>query len=123
MRRLQPSDVMPAVIIAAVVAMLVYANVRDIGESREMMAQRPRATRHSLVTSRDQLDQQIQTLTARVAGNPDDLPSAVQLADALLRQTRITGNTGLALQAESILRSALGQQSGNYEATRMLATV
>ena len=36
--------------------------------------------------------------------SPDDVGAAVALADALLRQTRVTGNAGLAVRAEQVLK-------------------
>ena len=46
-------------------------------------------------TSRDGLTSTITQMEARLAAKPDDASAAVMLADALLRQTRVTGNAGL----------------------------
>jgi predicted Zn-dependent protease len=47
----------------------------------------------------------------------------MMLADALLRQTRVTGNAGLAIEAEQALTRSLDGDVANYDANRMLATV
>jgi len=57
----------------------------------------------------------------RVAAAPDDASSAVVLADALLRQTRVSGNAGLAKDAERVLLAVLERDSERYDARRMLA--
>jgi tetratricopeptide (TPR) repeat protein len=74
-------------------------------------------------TSRDALMQTIATMRARVAKEPGDVRAAVQLADALLRQTRVTGNGGLANEAEQVLGVALARQPDSYDAHRMRAAV
>src|SRR6187401_149096 len=61
-------------------------------------------------TSRDALIQTITTMRARVAREPGDVRAAVQFADALIRQTRVTGNGGLANDAEHVLGVALARQ-------------
>ena len=45
------------------------------------------------------------------------------LADALLRQARVSGDAGLAVEAEHALSAVLKQEPLEYEARRMLATV
>lgn len=72
-------------------------------------------------TSRQDLERTIVTMRARVAASPADATAAVTLADALLRQTRVTGNAGLANEAERVLIAVLEDDSERYDARRMLA--
>src|SRR5215831_20294336 len=50
-------------------------------------------------TARADLDRTIAAMERRLAAAPADAAAAVALADALLRQTRVTGNAGLAGRA------------------------
>ena len=54
-------------------------------------ARRARRRRRARIST-----QRITEMEARLAAQPDDVRAAVLLADALLRQTRVTGNAGLA---------------------------
>jgi tetratricopeptide (TPR) repeat protein len=72
-------------------------------------------------TSRVDLEHTIATMRERVARRPDDAPAAVMLADALLRQTRVSGNAGLAGEAERVLLAVLKGDGDRYDARRMLA--
>jgi tetratricopeptide (TPR) repeat protein len=74
-----------------------------------------------LSTSRHDLERTIAAMRERVAAAPDDASSAVVLADALLRQTRVSGNAGLAKDAERVLLAVLERDSERYDARRMLA--
>jgi tetratricopeptide (TPR) repeat protein len=62
-------------------------------------------------------------MQARLTENGRDAAAAVQMADALLRLTRVTGNGGLARRAESALQTVLSSDSENYDVRRMLAAV
>jgi tetratricopeptide (TPR) repeat protein len=77
----------------------------------------------SASTSRADLDRTIASMEARVARNPADAPAAITLADGLLRQTRVTGNAGLAMRAEAALIAALKADPISYQLRRMLAAV
>jgi tetratricopeptide (TPR) repeat protein len=72
-------------------------------------------------TSRADLERTIATMRERVTKAPTDAPAAVTLADALLRQTRVSGNAGLAREAERILLAVMKHDSERYDARRMLA--
>jgi tetratricopeptide (TPR) repeat protein len=72
-------------------------------------------------TSRHDLARTIATTREKVAKAPNDAPSAVMLADALLRETRVSGNAGLAKEAERVLLDVLKHDSDRYDARRMLA--
>ena len=74
-------------------------------------------------TSRDGLTSTIAQMEARLTSKPDDASAAVMLVDALLRQTRVTGNAGLANRAELVLERVLSRDPGHFYARRMLAAV
>jgi tetratricopeptide (TPR) repeat protein len=72
-------------------------------------------------TSREDLERTIAAMRKQVATSPGDVAAAVTLADALLRQTRVSGNAGLALDAERVLVAVLEKEHDRYDARRMLA--
>ena len=74
-------------------------------------------------TSRDQLARTIELMNARLKANPRDSASAVTLADALMRQARVTGNAGLTSLAEAALDAVLAAKADDYPALRMRAAV
>lgn len=74
-----------------------------------------------LSTSRADLERTIASMRDRVAAAPTDAAAAVTLADALLRQTRVSGNAGLAKEAERVLLAVLATDNERYDARRMLA--
>jgi predicted Zn-dependent protease len=89
---------------------------------RDLNTRRRSAARIS-TTSRADLDRTVATMNERLNRNPTDAAAAVALADALLRQTRVTGNAGLASHAESALKAVLADEPMDYGARRMLAAV
>ena len=60
---------------------------------------------------------------ARLATRANDNGAAVLLADALLRQARVTADGRPAGRAAEVLKSVLKENPGHYEATRMLGAV
>src|SRR4051812_26838 len=118
-RLLTPSVAVPCAILAAVVAMVGSANVREGRRSR-----RPFTTARALgstgapSTTREGLARRIADMESRLSARPDDVGAAVLLADALIRQTRITGDAGLIRRAEQALNQALRDDPGNYDAMR-----
>jgi tetratricopeptide (TPR) repeat protein len=72
-------------------------------------------------TSRQDLERTIASRRQRVAADPRDSVAAVTLADALLRHTRVSGNAGLANEAERVLLAVLHADAERYDARRMLA--
>jgi tetratricopeptide (TPR) repeat protein len=74
------------------------------------------------VTSREGLASAIASLTARVAANRADEHAAVSLADALIRQARVTGDATLPKRAEEIVDGAIGA-TDSYLARRMRGVV
>ena len=128
MRLLTPSTSIPCVIIASVIAMVVSANIKEgrrDGRPALSGVERPFTTVPALggfgapSTTREGLARRIDEMESRLAAQPDDVGAAVLLADALIRQTRITGNAGLTVHAEKVLKTALRDDPGNYDALRM----
>jgi tetratricopeptide (TPR) repeat protein len=74
-------------------------------------------------TSREHLQRTIDTMRSRLRQHPLDATAAVSLADALLRQARVSGNAGLAAVAEEALLRVLKDEPLEYDARRMLAAV
>jgi tetratricopeptide (TPR) repeat protein len=125
MRRLfTPSTLVPCLIIAAVIAMVVSANIREGRRSRRPFTSAPAlGAAGAPETTRAGLARRIADMESRLTARPDDFGAAVLLADALSRQTRVTGNAGLTLRAEQVLTVALREDPGNYEASRMLGSL
>ena len=103
--------------------MVAIANWRDVRRSRISSTRAPQLGTRGAGTGREDLSKHIVDLRARVAARPEDIGLAVTLADALVRQTRITGNAGLALEAETALRRALTADPANYDANRELGSL
>jgi tetratricopeptide (TPR) repeat protein len=125
MRRvITPANLISTGIVAIVVAIVAHANWRDEKQSRgrETAALQLGASGTS-TTSRVDLESRVTAMERRLATNPDDVRAAVQLADALLRLTRVTGTAGLAVRAEGVLKKALVEDPGNYEANRALGAL
>lgn len=125
MRRLfSPSTLVPFVMIAAVAAMVVSANIR---EGRRERRPSPVAALlggpNAPPSSREGLAGRIAAMDARLAADAGDVEAAVLLADALLRQGRISGSAAPSMRAEQVLRQALREAPGNYDALRMQAAV
>src|ERR1700722_14105218 len=125
MRRfLQPQNLVPVAIIAAVAAMVAYANWQDVQRSRvRRTSAPPMGAAGAPNTSRADLDKQVREMETRLAKRPDDNGAALLLADALLRQTRVLGNPGLAIRAEQVLKRVLNDDPGSYDANRMLGAL
>jgi tetratricopeptide (TPR) repeat protein len=83
---------------------------------------RPETTVAAL-TSREGLERTIRDSDRRLREHPDDAGAAVSLADALLRQARVSNNPGLAIRAEKALKRVLKDDPATYDARRMLGAV
>src|SRR5438067_1493770 len=92
-----------------------------LAPARNDESSRPEAGAAS--TSRADLESTIARMQARLDRAPDDVVAAVAMADALLRQSRVTGNAGLAMRAEAALQRTLERKPADYDARRMLAAV
>jgi tetratricopeptide (TPR) repeat protein len=114
---------MPLLIIGGVMVMVGYANWRDLNETRSVGAFALRSLGGVAKTSREDLEQRVKDLDARLAEHPLDADAGVLLSDALLRQARVTGHAGPVQRAEQILRTLLVEDPEDYEANRMLAAV
>lgn len=110
-------------VVAGVVGLIVRANLGGSGEAPREPRAKLAGTVGAASTTRDGLQQTIERMRARVAANSTDASAAVVLADALLRQARVSGNPGLAVEAEHALGVVLKKDPLEYEARRMLATV
>ncbi len=118
------TNVVPALAIASVVAVVGNANWRDSRHARARLTIAPLlGERGAPKTSREGLTARIKEMQARLAARPEDSGAAVLLADALMRQARVTGNGGLTVQAEQALQGVLGEDPGDYDAQRMLGAV
>ena len=80
---------------------------------------RPTAT--TAGTSREELTRRADRARADLQQNPGELSSAVALGDILLRQARVTGHGGRAVEAQRVLTAALARDPEHYEARRLLA--
>src|SRR5262245_61423173 len=124
MMRIKLVNIVPVVIIVAVAAMLGYANWRDSKQSRApFTAAPPIGTPGAPTTSRENLARRIDEMDARLKMHPDDAGARLALADALLRQTRVTGSAGVAMRAEQALTQLLRDDPGNYDANRLLGAL
>jgi len=74
-------------------------------------------------TSADGLQTRIAEMENRLREEPNDLPSAVLLSDALLRQARATNDGRPASRAAAVLTTALKASPGSYDATRLLGAI
>jgi tetratricopeptide (TPR) repeat protein len=122
-RFVTPSSIVSAVIIAAVAAIVTAANWRDLRLSRLASTRPTSMGTRGANTGREDLARRIVELRAAAVRRPDDVGAAVMLADALVRQTRVTGNSGLAIEAEAALRRALTNDPSNYDANRQLGSL
>jgi tetratricopeptide (TPR) repeat protein len=122
MMRTWISNAVAIVVIAAVLAAIAYTNGRAHREAAAAAARTVDPAGGSK-TTREELNVTIARMESRLREHPTDAKAAVLLAEALLRQTRVTGNAGLARRAEEALRLVLADEPSEYEARRMLATV
>jgi tetratricopeptide (TPR) repeat protein len=116
---LTPSVLVPSAIIATVVAMVVSANIREDRRSRRSSPVPALGTLAAGPTSREGLNRRVAQMEARLAARPDDVDAAIALADAWIRQSRVTGSAGLSAKAEQMLNQALRDGPGNYNALRV----
>lgn len=119
MKRIQRALVPMAMI--AVLAGVVYVKWRPV--ERLAAAPAPVGSPGGPSTRRTDLDGFIASLDARRAAHPNDAATAARLADALLRQSRVASNPGLALRAEDVLKQALAREPEHYEALRAMGAV
>ena len=111
------------VIVASVLGLIVRANVRGGTHAPRGPEPRLAGTARAPSTTREGLQQTIGNMRSRIASDKTDARAAVVLADALLRQARVSGDAGLAREAEHALSTVLKNEPLEYDARRMLATV
>jgi tetratricopeptide (TPR) repeat protein len=107
-------------IVGVVAAFIVRANRQERRFARDTSRQ---AESSAPTLSREGLQRTIERQRAELGRNPANARAAVSLADALLRQARVSGNAGLALEAERALKLVLHDEPLEYEARRMLGAV
>ncbi len=74
-----------------------------------------RLDRAEPATSATGLSMTIAAMDTRLSANPADSTAAVQLAQALLRQSRVNGDGGLILRADQALQQVLEHDPTNYD--------
>jgi tetratricopeptide (TPR) repeat protein len=121
MKKIWQSYAISLGVIAACAVVIVWAN-RDGSRERGKPAPAD-ATAATQLTSRDGLQRTIDGMDRRLREHPADVAAAVSLADALLRQARVSNNQGLAVRAEKALKQVLRDDPQTYEARRMLGAV
>src|SRR5262252_4699414 len=108
-------------IVGVVAGMIVRANRQERRFARDVA--RPAESSAAPTLSREGLQWAIERQRAELHRNPANARAAVSLADALLRQARVSGNAGLALEAEQALKRVLHGEPLEYEPRRMLGAV
>jgi cytochrome c-type biogenesis protein CcmH/NrfG len=111
----------PLTVLAFGIAVVIATAACSRPATRPTTSVTPLLGTSHLTTSRAELERTIATMREKVAKAPNDVPAAVTLADALLRQTRVSGNAGLAREAERALLDVLTRDRDRYDARRMLA--
>jgi tetratricopeptide (TPR) repeat protein len=125
MRKWLSTDyLVPCAIIIAVGVMVVLANGREEERDRRSSFSMPAlGAQGAPAVSREGLERRVAEMEDRLAKQPDDVDAAVLLADALLRQARVTGSSGLAFRAGALLKRALREAPAHYGANQMLGAV
>jgi tetratricopeptide (TPR) repeat protein len=108
-------------VLALALAGIIWVKWRP--QERVPAAPAPVGSPGGLSTAAADLHRAVAELEARVANRPNDASAAARLADALLRQARVTSNPGLAVRAEEVLKTALANEPTNYDAMRAMAAV
>ena len=112
------------IVIAAIAAILPHVSRRESANPADLTSSGPVVGMPGApTTSAEGLAQRISEMEKRLRESPHDNGAAVLLADALLRQARVTGDGRLPARAGSLLTSVLKDTPGHYGALRMLAAV
>ncbi len=118
------SRIVIVVILGSIAALAPYLSRRGTRESTEAERIAPAVGMPGAPsTSADGLQRRISEMENVLQQRPKDAGAAVLLADALLRQARVTGDGRLPNRAENLLRSVLKDSPGHYDALRLLSTV
>lgn len=118
------SRIVIVVILGSIAALAHYVSRRGTPESAEAERIAPAVGMPGAPsTSVEGLHRRISEMEKALQERPNDGGAAVLLADALLRQARVTGDGRLPNRAENLLRSVLKGSPGHYDALRLLSTV
>jgi len=122
--RTRPEWIVAAILTAAMAAILPHVRWRETRDPAEPMSIAPAVGMPGApTTSAEGLARRISEMEKRLQETPRDNGAAVLLADALLRQSRVTGDGRLPARAGSLLTSVLKDTPGHYDALRMLGAV
>jgi tetratricopeptide (TPR) repeat protein len=108
--------------VAAAAVALVMSACANAPERPRVSRLALRAGTDTAATTREALERRAEAARAALAAEPDNTGAAVALGDVLLRQARVSGQGGRALEAERVLAAALAHDPERYEARRMLAS-
>jgi tetratricopeptide (TPR) repeat protein len=112
------------IVVAAIAAVVPHVSWHATRNPTEPMSIAPAVGMPGApTTSAEGLAQRIGEMEKRLQERPRDNGAAVLLADALLRQARVTGDGRLPARAGSLLTSVLKDTPGHYDALRMLGAV
>lgn len=124
MRRfLTPSTIVPGVILLALAAMVVSANIREGRSSERPSTALPPLGAPGVPSSREGLARRIADMEARLTIQKDDVGAVVLLTEALERQSRVTGSTAPLLRAQALVSDALRAAPGHYDLLHAQATL
>ena len=110
-----------SILVGTVVALIPHLRWRDAKAPAEVLSIAPPVGMPGAPpTSADGLRQRISDMEKRLRERPDDTGAAVLLADALLRQARVTSDGRLTARSGAVLKSVLNANPAHYDALRML---
>jgi tetratricopeptide (TPR) repeat protein len=110
-----------AVLVGTSVAILPHMNWRIPAASKEAGSAGPAVGMPGAPpTSAEGLRRRIDEMERRLADRPQDQGASILLADALLRQARVTGEGRLSARSASLLTSVLKESPADYDALRLL---
>ena len=112
-----------AIALVVAIAVVVIATIRDARQTAAAAPVSQAAVPMAGGTSRLQLTQTVEAMTARIGSKPADGAAVVRLADALIRLQRVNNDGRAVITAEEKLRAFLKHDPHHYEAQRMLAAV
>jgi tetratricopeptide (TPR) repeat protein len=116
--------IVATIAIAALAAMLPHINGRRRQAPAEPMTIAPAVGMSGAPrTSAEGLRQRIDEMENRLRERPHDAGAAVLLADALLRQARVTGDGRSTSRAGELVKSVLKEHPGSYDALRILGAI
>jgi tetratricopeptide (TPR) repeat protein len=110
-------------VLSAAAALAPYASWRSTPEATKSRMAPVMGMPGAPPTSVDGLRRRIDEMETMLKERPNDTAASLLLADALLRQARVTADGRLANRAENLLAGILKETPGHYDALRLLATV